>query len=58
MGFDYWFEEEDVNLIVINGLNIKIKFYDFFLIKGNGYKKVIVEFLKDLDFIFIEKGCI
>lgn len=51
-GFDLYFEEEDINLIVLNGLNIKIKLYDFFFMKGNGYKKVIVELFKDDDFYF------
>lgn len=39
LGFDHWFEEEDVNPIVINGLNTKTKSHDFFSTKGNGYKK-------------------
>ncbi|WP_268885836.1 class 1b ribonucleoside-diphosphate reductase subunit beta [Bacillus velezensis] len=58
LGFDHWFEEEDVNPIVINGLSTKTKSHDFFSQKGNGYKKATVEPLKDSDFIFTEKGCI
>ncbi len=56
LGFDHWFEEEDVNPIVINGLSTKTKSFDCFSLKGNGYKKVTVELLKDSDFIFTEKG--
>lgn len=56
LGFEHWFEEEDVNPIVINGLSTKTKSHDFFSTKGNGYKKATVEPLKDSDFIFDNKG--
>lgn len=56
--FDHLFEEEDVNPIVINGLSIKTKSFDFFSLKGNGDKKSTVEPLKDSDFFFDKKGVI
>jgi ribonucleoside-diphosphate reductase beta chain len=52
LGFEPYFEEEDVNPIVLNGLNTKTKSHDFFSLKGNGYIKATVEPLKDEDFIF------
>ncbi|MGY0654685.1 class 1b ribonucleoside-diphosphate reductase subunit beta [Bacillus subtilis] len=52
LGFDPYFEEEDINPIVLNGLNTKTKSHDFFSMKGNGYKKATVEPLKDDDFYF------
>lgn len=58
LGFDHWFEEEDVNPIVINGLSTKTKSHDFFSMKGVGYKKATVESLRDTDFIFDSKGVI
>ncbi|MCY8119594.1 class 1b ribonucleoside-diphosphate reductase subunit beta [Bacillus spizizenii] len=55
LGFDPYFEEEEINPIVLNGLNTKTKSHDFFSMKGNGYKKATVEPVKDEDFYFIEK---
>ncbi|MGD6828988.1 class 1b ribonucleoside-diphosphate reductase subunit beta [Bacillus pumilus] len=52
LGFTPYFEEEEINPIVLNGLNTKTKSHDFFSMKGNGYKKATVEPLKDEDFIF------
>ncbi|UTL74465.1 class 1b ribonucleoside-diphosphate reductase subunit beta [Bacillus halotolerans] len=52
LGFDPYFEEEDINPIVLNGLNTKTKSHDFFSMKGNGYKKATVEPIKDDDFFF------
>ncbi|MEC1636887.1 class 1b ribonucleoside-diphosphate reductase subunit beta [Bacillus mojavensis] len=52
LGFDAYFEEEDINPIVLNGLNTKTKSHDFFSMKGNGYKKATVEPIKDDDFFF------
>lgn len=52
LGFDIYFEEEEVNPIVLNGLDTKTKSHDFFSMKGNGYKKALVEHLKDEDFYF------
>lgn len=39
LGFAPYFEEEEINPIVLNGLNTKTKSHDFFSMKGNGYKK-------------------
>ncbi|MCY8981425.1 class 1b ribonucleoside-diphosphate reductase subunit beta [Bacillus halotolerans] len=55
LGFDPYFEEEDINPIVLNGLNTKTKSHDFFSMKGNGYKKATVEPIKDDDFFFDEE---
>lgn len=53
LGFELKFEEEEINLIVLNGLCIDMKNYDFFFVKGNGYVKVMnVEKLVDDDFVF------
>ena len=52
LGFEPEFEEEDVNPIVLNGLDTKTKSHDFFSMKGNGYKKALVEHVKDEDFYF------
>ena len=55
LGFESYFEEEDVNPIVLNGLNTKTKSHDFFSMKGTGYVKAVIEPLKDEDFYFPEK---
>lgn len=55
LGFDPFFEDEEINPIVLNGLNTKTKSHDFFSMKGNGYKKATVEPIKDEDFYFTEK---
>lgn len=53
LGFDTYFDEEDINPIVLNGLKTDTKNHDFFSVKGNGYvKAVTVEKLTDEDFIF------
>ena len=52
LGFEPRFGEEDVNPIVLNGLDTKTKSHDFFSMKGNGYKKAKVEHLRDEDFYF------
>ncbi|MBX0320244.1 class 1b ribonucleoside-diphosphate reductase subunit beta [Shouchella clausii] len=54
LGFEPYFEEEDINPVVLNGLNTKTKSHDFFSQKGNGYKKATVEALRDEDFYFEE----
>ncbi|AST96685.1 class 1b ribonucleoside-diphosphate reductase subunit beta [Shouchella clausii] len=54
LGFDPYFEDEEINPIVLNGLNTKTKSHDFFSMKGNGYKKATVEPLRDEDFFFPE----
>jgi ribonucleoside-diphosphate reductase beta chain len=55
LGFEPHFEEEEVNPVVMNGLNTKTKSFDFFSMKGNGYQKATVEPLKDEDFTFDEE---
>ncbi|MGM9988465.1 MAG: class 1b ribonucleoside-diphosphate reductase subunit beta [Bacillaceae bacterium] len=52
LGFEPLFEYEEVNPIVLNGLDTKTKSHDFFSMKGNGYKKALVEHVKDEDFYF------
>lgn len=52
LGFDPYFPDEEVNPVVINGLNTKAKSHDFFSMKGSSYQKANVESLKDEDFIF------
>lgn len=53
LGFDPYFDDEDINPIVLNGLKTDTKNHDFFSVKGNGYvKAVTVEKLTDEDFIF------
>lgn len=52
LGLNPYFEEEDINPIVLNGLDTKTKSHDFFSMKGNGYKKATVEPLRDEDFVF------
>ncbi len=52
LGWEGIFEDEDVNPIVINGLSTKTKSFDFFSMKGNGYKKATVEPLQNDDFYF------
>lgn len=52
LGFGPYFEEEEINPIVLNGLNTKTKSHDFFSMKGTGYQKAIVEPLTDEDFMF------
>lgn len=52
LGFEPIYNEEDINPIVLNGLDTKTKSHDFFSMKGNGYKKANVEELRDSDFYF------
>ncbi len=53
LGFEVYFDDEDINPIVLNGLKTDTKNHDFFSVKGNGYvKAVTVEKLTDDDFIF------
>lgn len=52
LGFESHFLTEEINPIVLNGLDTKTKSHDFFSMKGNGYKKATVEPLKDEDFYF------
>lgn len=52
LGFETHFDQEEVNPIVINGLNTESKTHDFFSVKGNGYQKMDTESLRDDDFNF------
>ena len=52
LGFDSYFEYEDVNPVVLNGLNTETKTMDNFSMKGNGYQKMKSESLNDSDFVF------
>lgn len=52
LNFDPIFENEEVNSVVINGLNTATKTSDFFSMKGNGYQKMVAEEIKDEDFYF------
>jgi ribonucleoside-diphosphate reductase beta chain len=53
LGLDPYFEDEEINPIVLNGLSTETKNHDFFSVKGNGYVKATnVEKLADEDFIF------
>ncbi len=55
LGFDQAFPYEEVNPVVINGLNTETKTMDNFSMKGNGYQKMKSEMLKDSDFYFNKK---
>lgn len=50
LGFDTYFDEEEVNPVVLNGLNTTTKTMDFFSMKGNGYQSMKSELLTDSDF--------
>jgi ribonucleoside-diphosphate reductase beta chain len=52
LGFDPVYPHEEVNPLVINGLNTETKTHDFFSMKGTGYQKMKTEALKDSDFVF------
>ncbi|MBO9128425.1 class 1b ribonucleoside-diphosphate reductase subunit beta [Bacillus sp. 165] len=53
LGLDPYFEDEELNPIVVNGLRTETKNHDFFSVKGNGYVKATnVEKLTDEDFMF------
>lgn len=58
LGFDAYFPYEEVNPVVLNGLNTETKTMDNFSMKGNGYQKMKSEALKDDDFIFNKKKII
>lgn len=53
LGYDSHFPEEEVNQVVINGIQIGTSTHDFFSMKGNGYAKIKVESLKEDDFDFL-----
>lgn len=52
LGFDIYFPEEDVNPVVLNGLNTESKVHDYFSNKGNSYSMIETEQLSDDDFNF------
>lgn len=52
LGFDAYYEYEEVNPVVLNGLNTETKTMDNFSMKGNGYQKMKSESLHDDDFFF------
>ena len=52
LGYDPYFEYEEVNPVVLNGLNTETKTMDNFSMKGNGYQKMVAEALHDEDFYF------
>ncbi len=54
LGFEPFFPYEEVNPVVLNGLNTETKTMDNFSMKGNGYQKMRAEDLKDEDFNFDE----
>ena len=58
LGLDPYFEQEEVNPVVLNGLNTETKTMDNFSMKGNGYQKMKSEMLKDSDFEFKQEKII
>lgn len=52
LGYDEVFEHDDVNPIVLNGLNVGNQTHDFFSVKGDSYKKAKVVKVDDEDFYF------
>ncbi|QIK69700.1 class 1b ribonucleoside-diphosphate reductase subunit beta [Erysipelothrix sp. HDW6C] len=52
LGFDPYYDYEEVNPVVLNGLNTETKTMDNFSMKGNGYQKMKSESLADDDFHF------
>lgn len=54
LGYDGKYEVDEVNPIIINGLDTKSKSHDFFSTKGNSYKKALVEPIRTDDFYFEE----
>lgn len=52
LGYEPYFPYEEVNPVVLNGLNTETKTMDNFSMKGNGYQKMKSESLKDEDFYF------
>ncbi|MDO5733491.1 MAG: class 1b ribonucleoside-diphosphate reductase subunit beta [Eubacteriales bacterium] len=52
LGFEPHFPYEEVNPVVLNGLNTETKTMDNFSMKGNGYQKMKSEEVRDEDFIF------
>lgn len=55
LGRESYYEEEEVNPIVINGMSTQTKTFDFFSNKGNGYQKGKVVPLTDETFKFVNR---
>lgn len=55
IGREPYFESEEVNPVVLNGIRTDTSTHDFFSTKGKGYQKGIVEALKDEDFEFLNE---
>lgn len=54
LGLQPYFEREEVNPIIINGLNTRTKEMDFFSMKGTGYQLMVAESLREDDFAELE----
>jgi len=52
LGLEPIYDHDEINPIVLNGLNSDTVNHDFFSMKGNGYQKAVVEYLTDDDFKF------
>lgn len=52
LGYEGIYEHDDINPIVLNGLNVGKQTHDFFSVKGDSYKKAKVVAIQDDDFIF------
>jgi ribonucleoside-diphosphate reductase beta chain len=52
LGFDPIFAEEEINPIVLNGLNTSAESHDYFSMKGSAYKKAKAEAIQTEDFYF------
>lgn len=50
LGLERLFPEEEVNAVVLNGINARNTTHDFFSAKGNSYTKITVEPITDADF--------
>lgn len=55
LGREAFYEENDVNPIVLNGLSTQTKTFDFFSNKGNGYQKGKVAPITDTTFAHVFK---
>lgn len=55
LGYDQYFPTEEVNQIVLNGLNTGTGTFDFFSQKGSNYVKIKVVPLQDEDFDYINE---
>lgn len=53
LGRESYYEEEEINSIVFNGLSTETRTHDFFSNKGNGYQKGKVAPITDATFTFV-----